>query len=137
MIPPILKIWGQTRQIPKLFAKKVTQYFFQNFFLTFNFASKHLKFYYTAQYSRFRSTNFESQCNHFWLEFLMILAFLESLHTTSIIRFYFQRNLISFTFLHTNCPKICKKSAIISKEWNETDCSKIEIFLKMFHVRIS
>ena len=66
---PKLKIWGQTQQIPKLYAKKITQNFFQNFFSMFSFASKHLKFYYIAQYSRLRSTNFGSQCTHFWLEF--------------------------------------------------------------------
>ena len=67
---PKLKILGQTRQIPKLYAKKVTQNFSQNFFSTFSFASKHLKFYYIAQYSRSRSNYFESQCIHFWLEFI-------------------------------------------------------------------
>ena len=53
-IPPKLKIWGQTAQIPKLFIKKITQNFNQNFFLMFSPASKHLKFYYMIKYSRFR-----------------------------------------------------------------------------------
>ena len=48
--------------------KKSLKIFFQTFFSTFSFASKHLKFYYIAQYSRLRSTNFGNQCTHFWLE---------------------------------------------------------------------
>ena len=49
--------------------KKITQNFFQNFFSTFSLASKHLRFYYIAQYSRYRSANFKSQCTNFRLEF--------------------------------------------------------------------
>ena len=53
----------------KTFCQKNHPKFFSKFFSTFSFASKHLKFYYIAQYSRLRSTNFGSQCTHFWLEF--------------------------------------------------------------------
>ena len=48
-------------QILKQYTKKITQNFFQNFFSTFSLASKHLRFYYIAQYSRYRSANFKSQ----------------------------------------------------------------------------
>ena len=67
--PPRLKIWGQAQQIPNLSAKKITQKNFQNFFSMFSPASKCLKFYYIAQYSRFKPDNFESQLTYFWLEY--------------------------------------------------------------------
>ena len=115
---PKLKIWGQTQQIPKLYAKKITQNFFQNFFSMFSFASKHLKFYYKLSIVDLGQPTLEANAPTSGWNFLMIITFLESLHTKFIIRFCFGSDLISFTFFTfgTLCPKIGKKSAKISKE---------------------
>ena len=130
-IPPKLKIWGQTAQIPKLFIKKITQNFFQNFFLMFSPASKHLKFYYIAQYSRFRPDNFKSQLTYFQLEYFddfYIFGILTyNIYNKILILEWFDQ-FYFFPFC-SSCPQIGKESAKINKEWYWSDCFKIEILL--------
>ena len=53
----------------KTLCQKNHSNFFSKFFLTFSLASKHLRFYYIAQYSRYRSAYFGSQCTNFQMAF--------------------------------------------------------------------
>ena len=81
----------------KTLCQKNHSKFFSKFFSTFSFASKHLKFYYIAQYSRLRSTNFGSQCTHFWLEFFDDHYIFGILTCTIYNKIFFWSNLINFT----------------------------------------